>query len=579
MSALPTLVRHEAREARTSLIAVPCVSAAVLATVHVLLPVEFAVAQAAASCVGILLALWTLYFAADLFATDCASGRMRTRALLPVGALEIWRAKVVFYVLTVLGIGAWTIGLEFALQATCGSPDSLAYFTDALGPFVARLPFLALVAAAAILCSLVVDSALVALLCSALVGLVLAGIGLAWSRTLTLIGVAWGPVEWAAASFAGAALLLVLGAVAFTRGQARLGSRRVRARIIIGTAGVALLVGGIAGASEVYRRVTGSLDDPLATFETASASPDGRWLAIEISGRSPNGTSAGNGTRSVWVVDLATRESQLVVWPGCLRRDWLNGCALPWDDATSFRAETLSFEDMRYTGSVVRVSLRGPTWDAVSCEPGAYDESRIAPAWAETKREKRGDDGMYALHVRWPERGLEREFVGDMNETALGRGILISPVPGRVLMLREEALARLDLESGQAEALATDVDWMFPSPGGSAVLIRSGDGVRALSAIDGRPLREPWLREVRPVVVTWIEGEGDPHAVHVSEIGRDGRNFVEDLDTGAHFEIEWDAWSRRVHRLEDGRYVYVDRNSDLVAVDGRGEVVDVLVDR
>ncbi len=579
MSALTTLVRQEAREARTSLIAAPCVSVAVLATVHVLLPLEFAVAQAAASCVGILVALWTIYFAADLFATDCASGRMRAKSLLPVSALAIWRAKVVFYALAVVGIGAWTLGCEYVLQRTTGSPESMAYFSDALEPIVEGMPFLAVVAAAAILCSLVVDSALVALLCSALVGLVLAGIGIAWSQGLALVGVAWGPIEWAAANVVGAALLLALGAYAFARGQARLGSRRVRTKVVLSTAGVALLVGGVAGAGEIYRRLTGSLEDPLATFETASASPDGRWLAIEVVGRSRNDGSHGNGTRSVWVVDLATRESELVVWPGCLRRDWLTGCAMPWDDATSFRAEVLSFEDMRYTGSVVRVSLRGDAWDTADSEPGEYGESRIAPAWAETKRGKRSEDGTYALRVRWIERGLEREFVGDMNETALGRGILLSPVPGRVLVLRDETLVRLDLDGEQTVTLATGVHSMTPSPGGSALLIRSGEGTRALSAIDGQPLREPWRSDESPLFVSWIEGEGDPHAVHVNWVGPDARNFVMDLDTGARFEIEWDAWSRRIHRLADGRFVYVDRNSDIVAVDGRGEVVDVLVDR
>jgi len=576
VSALTTLVRQEARECRQSLIAAPCISLAVLATVHVLLPLEFAVAQAAASCVGILVALWTVYFAADLFATDCASGCMRAKALLPVSALEIWRAKVVFYALAVVGIGGWALGCEYALQWAFGSPDSRMYFTDALEPFVARLPFLAVVAASAILCSLIVDSALVALLCSALVAFVLAGIGVAWSRGLSLLGVVWGPVEWSVANVAGAALLLALGALAFARGQARFGSRRVRLRLVLSTLGAALLVGGIVGASAVYRRVTGSLEDPRSTFETASASPDGRWLAIEVVGPSWTDGSGRSGTRSVWVVDLATHESELVVWPGCLRRDWLNGCALPWDDAASFRAEVLSFEDMRYTGSNVRVALRDGAWASTPCDPGETDESRIAPAWAETTREKRENDGMYALSVRWPARGIEREFVGDRQETGLGRGIFLSPVPGRVLTLRDDTLAWVDLEDEQAVSLATDVYTLQPSPGGSAILVRQPNGVQALSALDGRPLREPWPADC---VVSWIEGEGDPHAVLVRELGRGGRGFVEDLDNGARFEFEGDSWMSRMHRLSDGRYVYVDQHSDIVIADARGARLEKLVDR
>lgn len=575
MSPLVPLVRHEAREARVSWITAACVSFVALATVHALFPLDATVADAAAMTTQVLIALWTLYFAADSFASDCASGRMSTKALLPVRALDLWRAKVVFLLIAVGLLAAWTIACEYALQAAFGTSSSLAHFETALLSMTLGAPYLALLAATAVLCSLVVENALVALLLSSIVCAALAGVGVLLSRVSWIFHVDWSATHTSIAILVCAVVLTWLGAHAFARGQRELGSRAVRVRVVLSGAGVLVLVGGIGTASEAYRSVLATLERASTRFQSASASPDGRYLAIEVEGALRGSTST---PRTVWMLDLETRSVELVAWPALLLRDAHTGATLPWDDDRSLHVERFRAHDWRELDAVVRVDAND---GGCVVEPDALEilsSSRIVPAWAEVKVVERRADEARGLRVRWIERGIERTFQDAERTVRLGSDVVPSPEPGRVLVLRDGALVLVDLAlNDERVLLARGALHLFPSPDGSAVIVFCSSELRALSTIDGASLHAPW--DLSGAWVQWIEGEGSSRALRVSEVGLGGRDFVLDVDTRTQFELSSNRSHGLLHRLADGGYVYVDRDDDLVRVDARGERVAVLVDR
>ncbi len=574
MSTLMTLVRLEAREARTSLFAAACVTAAVLAAVHTFFPPDFAAANAAAYSVAILLALWTLYFSADSFATDCASGRMRTKSLLPVSALALWRAKVAFLALTIFSLAAWAIACEYALQSAHGTPRSLAHFGEVLGSMWTGLPFLALVAAAGVLCSLIVESALVAMMLAAIVGGALAGLVLLLSRGLQLAGVEWSPTYWLFATSSGAVLVLAFGAVAFAQGQRQLGLRRVRARVVLVTLGALVVTGGLGTATELYRRAVAGLEHPRTRFRAATASPDGRYIALEVEASVPYGAEA---PHSVFVLDLETREHEVVAWPGMLLRDHWTGYPSPWDGARTLRVARFTLRDWNALDEVVSVEASEDGLDITSTDSLPTSPSRLVPTWADGTSSRKRPDGSNELRVRWPARGLERSFAGDMPATILGHRIFLSAHAGRVLAVQDGTLRLFDLEDeSRADVLATGVTNVSPSPDGSAILVRCEDTTSALSTADGSPLHEPWSNE--RLSASWVESEGSSRTVVLREFGRGGREFVKDLDTGVQFELALGG-HELLHRLGDRGFVFVDCGGDLLWVDPRGERIAVLVDR
>jgi len=574
MITIMTLVRLEARDARTSLLAAACVTAAVLGAVHAFFPLDFAVANAAAYSVWILVALWTLYFAADSFATDCASGRMQTKSLLPVSALALWRAKITFLGLTIGGLSAWAFACEYVLQSVLGTPHSFEHFADVLGSLWTGLPFLGLVAAAGVLSSLIVESALVAMLLATIVGGALAGFGYLLSRGLHLAGVEWSSTHWLLLTATGAVLLMAFGAVAFAHGQRHLGLRSARARVVVATLGALVVTGGLGTATELYRRAVAGLQHPRTRFEAATASPDGRYIALEVESSVPYGVDA---PRSVFVLDLETHENEIVAWPGMLIRDPLTGHPAPWDGYRTLRVARFTMRDWRALDEVVSVEATDGGLRVESTDSDTSGPSRLVPSWAEETSAGTGADGSHELRVRWPARGLERSFVGDVSATMLGRGIFLSAHAGRVLALQGGMLRLFDLEDERKDVLATNVTNVCPSPDGSAILVRCEGSTLALATADGSSLHEPWPNEL--LHVRWIESEGSSRTVLLSQYGRGGRDFVKDLDTGVQFELSIDRGHALLHRLGERGYVFVDREGDLVWVDPHGERIAVLVDR
>jgi hypothetical protein len=368
--------------------------------VHALLPLDYAAAQGSAGCVAILSVLWTVYFAADLFATDCASGQMSTRAMLPVGPLALWGSKVTF--------PGDRRGRALAVDTrlcVCASDDGrdanlAGYFEYVLQPMVAASPLLLLLGATGVLCSMIVDSALVAMMLALIWGAALAGMGWMLMRASDLAGLRWGGSAWNAGAVTLAALLVVVGAVAFAHGQRHMGRRHARVRVVLCSAAALIVTSGASSAIGLYRHVTASLDLGVSQLFTATGSPDGRYIAIEA-----HAAIRGNAfpASAVWMARPrhADHGAGGVAGDVCGRDD-CSGYPLPWDDSTALRVIQMSLTNWgSFESSVRRARADGEGWtidatndDLLNCG------SRLVPAWAEVSLDERGDDGMHALRVR-----------------------------------------------------------------------------------------------------------------------------------------------------------------------------------
>jgi hypothetical protein len=578
MNATWALIRRDARDSRFSLLAAPIVSAAVLGVIHVAFRRPFAEAQAAAMAAMILIPLWTLFFAADLFATDCASGRMSTKALLPVSALTLWTAKVLFLVMTITGLSASILGAEFVLQQCAGTPESLAHFATQLRGLYspqsgALASLVVLLASTAVLCSMLVENALVAMLLSLIVVAAFAGAAWALDRALSLAGIELGGAHWLALILMLSAVLLGVGATSFVRGQRKLGLRVVRTRFAFATLGALVFTSGVGTAAVVYHGVMSVLDHPHTQFVAATASPDGRHLALIVE------TAAGRVVEStyvVWMIDLDTGRRDFVASPGMLVSDRYSGEPMPWDADGSLRVIGLTTT----WGSQADLLRVEATNAGVAVAPVGGDlplTSLWVPPWAEVTRTGVASAEKPVLHVRWKERALERTFTGDGMGTWLGRGVYVSPTPGRLLVLREGCLTLVDLAPESSRVLfERGVKWMRPSPDGSALLIGIDSSTYALSGIDGAPLHEPWSEAP---YVQWVSGEGPSRAVRVGLVGSAESERIVDLDTHVEFDARVGPGHWFLHHLGDRGYVYVDEKNDLIWVDAKGALVKVLVDR
>lgn len=587
MNTMWALVRHEARDSRFSLVAAMVVSAVVLGVIHAWFATPFAVAQASVMAVLILIPLWTLYFAADLFATDCASGRMSTKALLPVSALTLWNAKIVFLGLTIAGLSISILGGEFVLQWSVGASDAPALFASALPGLisapshVSALPFLLfaslvlLLASIAVLCSMLVENALVAMLFSLVVAATFAGSAWAIARALSLADIEWNAVQWLALMVAASAVLLLVSALSFVRGQRTLGLRMVRVKFAIATLVSLVVIGGIGTAGVVLRSVTTLLASPRAQIAAASGSPDGRHLAIEVD----NGTGTNKNTpRSVWMIDLDTGEHELVASPAELVLDRYTAEPMPWDSDRSLRVLALQQLDWGSLDALLQVDTSSDALTVTRLDKEIPLNTRLVPAWAEIERSEKSTRGTRTLKVRWTERGIQESFVGDGMSAWVGRGVFLSPTPGRVFVLRDGVVSMHELGSTTDQVLfARDVMSMHPSPDGTAFLVYTMESTTAVSGVDGTPLHEPWPRASG--YVQWVSGAARTRAVRMTHVGPLRSEHVVDLDTHVEFDIPRASPQSFLHHLGDRGYVYVDDQNDIVWVDARGALVRVLVKR
>jgi ABC-type transport system involved in multi-copper enzyme maturation permease subunit len=571
MRSFVALLRLEVRDSSFSLAAAAAVSAALLGAIHAWFPMR---AEPALAGVAILMTAWAAYFAADSFATDCASGRMGTRACLPVAATTLWAAKIAFLAGALVVLAAWTVGAELALQVTLGSPASREQFADKLPDMLAGLPLLGVVVSVGVLCSMLVEGALVATLLTAVVIAAIAGLTIPIGRILVLSGVDWRLDAWLRLATVLACLLLGCSAAAFVAGQRRMGSRIVRVKVALALTLAMVAVGGIAGGSAIYRRFSAGLDDPRMRFVGATASADGRWIALE-GHRDLRGND--DPPMGVWVVDVDSGKRTPIAKVGQRMVDRFAFTSLVWDDAHPLRVVRCKLLDPRRMAEILDVHAGGAEPRLESLGEGMSLRTRVVGDWADISVTVHSN-GKRSTMVRWKDRGLELCFRGAGIESAPGRGVLPGPVPGRVLAVEGGRVVLHDMQNGSTRTLFEgEVRSMIPSPDGSAVLVWADQASAALSSTDGSLLHEPWTERQS---VHWVDSSVPARVVEVSPVGVIlSKTLVLDLDTDREFEIERDHGHPLLHRLGNRGYVFVDRGGDVVWVDLEGKLVKVLVDR
>jgi hypothetical protein len=143
--------------------------------------------------------------------------------------------------------------------------------------------------------------------------------------------------------------------------------------------------------------------------------------------------------------------------------------------------------------------------------------------------------------------------------------------------MRDGALSRLDLATGDERVLVTDCEhFMDLSPDGQAFLVKTKTHTHVLSALDGSALHEPWGR--KECLPCWIDGDDASHELRLIPFGPITSVHVLDLERARELEIEGLGWNAFA-RVRDRGYAAVDDQGDLVWLDREGRLVKVLIDR
>lgn len=580
MSAFRSLLVRQVRDNRGALVVAPLASAVVLGSVFAWFPGPNAVGEATAYAIGSLAALWTLYFAADSFASDGATGRLATLALLPVRARTLWSSRVAFVALASAGQGLFALGFGLGLHEALGTELSLEACVAGLRPMLPWLPSLAVIAAAAMVASLVVETALAAMIGSLLA---LGAIGLAAApavRALALVGVDVTPSlrEGMLLQVLLALAFLALGAHAFVRGQRRLGSRSVRAWQATWPVLATLTLGGVASAAEYSRRTAVELENPRLRFRSATASADGRYVVMEAHFDLPGNEDPMPGA---WLLDLESGERTLLARAADILTDRYTHRMLSWTPAQPLRVIDLGVLVMRRSVDVIEVTAEGGTWTRSRRGADPFAElrelpTRVVPEWATIARIRRkgGDD---VTVVRWGERELR--FEGPSATVWPVRAIFATPEPGVLLVVREGRLLRMEMQSGEERELLSGVEgWLDPSPDGSAVLVRT-----PLSSVvlDTRSCQELVPQVERAEwVATWVDSADSARVLQLLPSGiRYHAARVLDLDTGTELELERNRMHPLLVRVGERGYLYVRRDRGLVLTSLDGSSERVLVER
>ncbi len=576
MNANFALVLHELRNARASLLAAAGLTLLVLAILHTFAstPTE------SAAAIAFMWSLCALQFACDSFATDLASGRLRTRSALPVSARMLWGAKLAAFVASVVLLAAFGVAVELAWQAGCGRAGACSEFVNALPPVTYILPLLALIGATGMLCSLMVESALTAMLLSGLVLGGLWGLALAFEESTRLTGEDLISRHPMSAALLCAVVFFAIGQIAFARAQRRLGDGAVRLRAVLVAALLCSI--GLAGtaAAASWHWATHGLEDGHLQIFPSIASPDGRFVAFMAAQQRRGFNSRSASQRqltSVWVIDLETSERHLIAAPGQFASDWYTRRHREWSEAEGLVVFTES--SWNFGGDTGALRLR--TVDGrLGVEPLADPKQAIGgrlPEWAAVTEQRVKNACGKATTVQWKGTEFERKFEGEFSSTHIGIGIVLSQRPGCILALREKQLRFIDMSSGQERVLLEDCEGsLAASPDSLAVLACTETGVHVFSTDDGSPLHTPWLR--KEWAVKWIEGDDQSHELLLRRRGTNSISRILDVANGCEVELEG-MGLRCLARIRDRGYTDVDAHGDLVWLNRAGRTVKVLVDR
>ena len=565
------LLLHELRNARTSLAVAAVLNVVCLAVIHLTAggPIQ------AATALPLLWCFCALQFACDSFAVDLSSGRLSTRAALPIGAGALWNSKLAGFTVSLALIAAWGVSLELAWQGWSVGAGGSAAVLGALPSAAKALPIAALIGAVGMTCSLLVDSALTAMLLSSLVLGALWGLSLAIAEGAKVIGPSFLSEHPVAAAFAIAAAFLSICRLAFTRAQRKLGDAAIRTRIVLVGALVLTLgiTGAIAGTSTYWE--TYGLEDPRTNIHPPVASPDGRFIVFEsTAGALSNGTARDARLLSVWAVDLDTAKQRLLAGPGMIVRNSFGSAWSSWSEKDGLRIKSLPTWAWEGESRSWRLRVVG---DELVQQPIA-DTPLLCngrmPEWALVEVARSKKPGVREVRVRWKGTEFERKFDG-----YLGRDVILSPQPGRVIVRREESLVQVELASSEERTLVDGgVVYVELSPDGQGLLaMMKPPGTRVLSTVDGSDLHAPWRRGDSHWP-RWIHGDERSHLIHLGPTKRGVFPRILDLDSGREIEIA-DHQNQFFARVADRGFVMIDEHQNLVWIDRDGKPVKVLVKR
>ncbi len=561
------LLVHDLRNAGTSLGVAAFLTVACLVVLHGTAagPIQTATALPLLWC------LCALLFASDSFATDLASGRLATRATLPVCARSLWSAKLAGFAASLSLIVGLGITLEGGWQWISGGEKSLTIFLGALPPPGKTLTVVALIGSAGMLCSLMVESALTAMLLAGLVLGALWGLSLAALETVKVTGPNTLTENPSTVAVAIAGALLFIGLLAFTRAQRKLGDSAVRVRTVL--IGALVLVLGLAGTvtATSMRWSTYGLKDRRLDIFPPIASPDGRFIAFEAA---PSGGARDVRLPSVWVLDLETREHHLLAGPGQLTRNAYNDGWKSWTEENGLCV--LAQDRWLWTGKPESLRMRAINAELhqESIEDLPLVGAPRLPDWAIVKETRTGKARVRSVYMGWKGKEIERTFEG-----VLGRDVFVSPTPGRIILRRDKSLVLFDFESGEERALiGGEVGYTSLSPDSRALLVRTqARETHVLSMTDGSLLHAVWTRDDSHNP-GWIQGDDRSHMLQLSPMKRWSNPRILDLDTGREFEVD-DSMNWFFARVADRGYVMIDELGNLVWIDREGKLVKVLIDR
>ena len=576
MKAWLALLAHEFRNSRSSLLAAAVLQLLILWLVHRWANTSAEAVRPAAIAIEVLTSLWTLHLAADSFAVDLASGRLGSRALLPVSSSHLWSAKLACLALSIAMLAGFAITCECGVQAWLGGTSAIGTFLIEFQSISAWLMRLALIAALGMLSSLLVTNSLTALLLSGLNLLLLWGLQRALVDAGTLIGKRWDRAEWIGFGFAVAVWLLALGLWAFARGQRRLGATSVRGRtVVVGVLLAMAALGGSAAAAAWNYGVRGLHDRNLHVM-AAVASPDGRFIAFETQFSLPHDSRPGPPS-SVWVMDVERAKPRLIAWPGRLLPNDFGGFVEPWSSERGLQVTQFELLDNFEVDEQLRLDALNGELRESSVVEQQRASSPHSPDWAQWTHGRSAASDSFVLRVRWKGTEFERVFRGDWRHSSLVRGVVLSPTPGRALARRDSRLVLVDFERDQDQVLieALTEHSLLPSPDAMAVLVRTETHTHVLSTVDGSPLHAPWSRE--EWTAEWIHGDELSHELLLRPHRTTIPDRVVELEQGREFELRVSCGF--VTRLADRGYILCDEHDSLIWIGRDGKPLKTLLDR
>jgi hypothetical protein len=552
---LIALVRKEARDARGLTIGAAVAALGLSVAAHEVWPdLARRGDLVAVWVIPALLALYVIAIAADLVASDAATRRIETAALLPVRTVTLWAAKALFLLGASTLFLAWVVSIQVVLHLLGGEAGSLERMRGAAGESALHLGGAVAAGAAVLFFSSIIDRGFAA----AFAGVILLG----------TIGFGFVAIDWAAldlepdttaiALLAGGltAIFVAASAIAFVAGRIQLGQRLRRGLVGAGALLTLLALPAGAGAWAVSSHLRLEPGDGEARLCRLALSPDERHLVVEL-------TKDGQDQRRVWVLDLE-RERMRVLED---RVHWLGG--KPWDHEGLLHVvrgrrerHDTKLEVHRWVDVTTGALDRARSQEQLDHEPLiARDGVRIRFLRAPTS-------GSLEVRAEIPGRGDRGWSLG------WGRGV----EPPRVhrtgnLLLPGPVTTHVDVRTGRQTPLPVGIHSI------------AGDGLHVLSFLSGEDARRWQVLDtttgetIRTLPfragewVRWVPDRDDARYLMIREIPTSPRlqRRVRLLDLEENREVELETWDLRV--LRDGRLLTVDADLTTHLRDRDGKVL------